>query len=199
MDFNAIINRVIALITKPKEEWDVIKNENMTISDMFVKYALILAAIPPVAGFLGYLINGVPMGRSIKYLIFMYIFSIVTPVILGFLIDVLAPSFGSKKDLVASMKIAVFSSFPVWVVGILFIIPSVEIRYLPLIVGGLYSFYLFYLGLQAIKEPPQDKLVIYLIVIILVSWVVQYLIQFQLIDRIVFPEIYQLRALFNPS
>ena len=56
MDFNAIIKRVIGIITKPNSEWVTIKNESTTIADMFTKYVLILAAIPAIAGFLGHML-----------------------------------------------------------------------------------------------------------------------------------------------
>ena len=66
---------MIALVTKPKEEWQSIKSEKMSVADMFTKYAIILAAIPAVAGFIGYTVVGIsvgfgtfriPVGRTLK-------------------------------------------------------------------------------------------------------------------------------------
>lgn len=182
MDFNAIIKRVVAIITKPNDEWGNIKNESMTIADMFVKYAIILAAIPAIAGFLGNLLIGrsvlgftirIPFFRSFAWALVMYVLSLVGVYVLAFIIDVLAPSFGSQKDLVNSMKVAVFASTAVWVAGILYIVPALSILVL---IAGLYSLYLLFLGIKIVKNPPQDKAAGYFVVVIIVSIIVNFLI-----------------------
>jgi hypothetical protein len=184
MDFNAIIKRVIAIITKPAEEWEVIKNESMTVGDMFLKYAIFLAAIPAIAGFIGFALIGVsvmgftvryPMGNALIWTIVTYIMSLVGTFVLGVIIDALATTFGAQKDMVGSMKTAVFASTPGWIAGILLIIPALSIL---AIIGGLYGLYLLYLGIKIIKNPPQDKLVAYFIVSLIVAAVVMWLSQF---------------------
>ena len=49
-----LVERAKNILLTPAKEWDVIKGENLTIVDMFTKYAMILAAIPAVAGFIGF-------------------------------------------------------------------------------------------------------------------------------------------------
>ncbi len=44
-----LVQRVQAIILKPKEEWVKIKSEQMTVNQLFMSYAVILAAIPAVA------------------------------------------------------------------------------------------------------------------------------------------------------
>ena len=46
-----LVERAKNILLTPAKEWDVIKGEQLTIVDMFTKYAMILAAIPAVAGF----------------------------------------------------------------------------------------------------------------------------------------------------
>lgn len=178
MDFEKIFKRVIAIITKPKDEWQVIKDENMTVSDMYTKYAVFLAAIPAIAGFIGYTLIGisvgfgtfrVPVGRSIIWTVFTYILSLASVYLLAFIIDSLAPSFGAQKDMVRSLKVVIFSWTPVWMAGILYIIPSLSIL---IIIASFYSLYLLYLGMKSLKEPPQDKLMGYFVVTIIVSFIV---------------------------
>lgn len=48
-----IVERAKNILISPKTEWEVIKNEQSTVADLFTKYALILALIPAVAGFIG--------------------------------------------------------------------------------------------------------------------------------------------------
>jgi hypothetical protein len=191
MDFNAIIKRAIALIIKPNDEWQTIKNETMSVADMFTKYALILAAIPAIAGFIGWVAIGrsfgfgtirMPFGNALLWAIFMYIFSLVSVYILAFIIDALAPSFGSQKDMNRSLKVVVFSYTATWLGGIFHLIPALAIL---AIICSLYSLYLLYLGIKHLKEPPQDKLIGYFVVTIIITIVVQVLVMF-LIGAIAF-------------
>lgn len=175
MDFNAIIKRVIGLVTKPKEEWQEIKKTDMTVAQMFTGYAMILAAIPAIAGFLGFLISGLNIGMCILWAILMYIFSLAGVYLLAFIIDVLAPSFGSTKNMVVSLKIVIFSYTASWVAGIFYIIPSLTI-----LAGliSLYTLFLLYLGMEILKEVPKDKMVGYFVVTIIVSIIIYFLIGF---------------------
>jgi hypothetical protein len=182
MDFNAIIKRAIAILTKPNDEWKVIKGESLSIADMFTKYAMILAAIPAIAGFIGYCIIGVsygfgtfriPIGRGLIWLILQYVLSLAGVFLLAFIIDSLAPSFGAKKDLVSSVKVVVYAYTAAWIAGVLYIIPSLAIIASLL---SLYSLFLLYLGMDHIKEPPADKKVAYFVVSIIVAIVVFFIV-----------------------
>ncbi|MEN8152494.1 MAG: Yip1 family protein [Acidobacteriota bacterium] len=184
MDFNKIFQRALAIITKPVDEWKKIKGESATVADLFTNYAIILAAIPAIAGFLGYMMIGrsfmgmtirLPFGNSIVWAIMMYIFSLIGVFVLAFVIDTLAPNFGSKKDMVASTKVAVYSTTPSWVGGIFHIIPALAILAM---IAGFYSLYLLFLGIKDIKEPQGDKATPYFIVVIVTYIIVAFLISF---------------------
>lgn len=184
MDFSAIIKRVIGIITKPNDEWEIIKNESTTIADMFTKYVLILAAIPAIAGLIGNLLIGrsvmgftirIPFGRALIWTIMMYVMTLVALYVTAFIIDTLAPSFGSQKNLVESMKVAVYASTASWVAGIFYIIPALAIIAL---IAGFYSLYLLYLGIKIVKSPPQDKAVGYFVVVIIVQIILGFLVGF---------------------
>ena len=132
MDFNFIIQRAMGILTKPNQEWEKIKGEQIDIVSLFMKYAVILAAIPAVAGFLGWMVIGrsyagftirMPFGRGILFLIFTYILGLAGVFLLGFIIDALAENFGASKNLDESVKIAVYSTTASWVAGVLSIIP----------------------------------------------------------------------------
>jgi hypothetical protein len=191
MDFNAIIKRVMSLVTKPKEEWQTIKNEKMSVVDMFTKYAIILAAIPAIAGFIGYSVIGVsvgfgtfriPVGRSILWAILIYVLSLAGVYLLAFIIDALAPAFGSTKNLAVSLRVVIFSYTAVWLGGIFYIIPALSIITFLI---GLYTLYLLYLGMEILKEVPKDKMVGYFVVTIIITIIVNLLVGF-IVSRIVF-------------
>jgi len=177
-----LVSRVKAILLKPNDTWLEIKNEPATVKDLFTSYAAILAAIPPIASFIGFSLIGMsvlgfhyrmPLGSGLGHLIVSYVFSLVGIYLVGMIIDALAPSFGSSKNQLNAMKVAVYSWTPGWVAGIFLIIPSLA----PLsMLAALYGLYLFYVGLPILMETPKDKAIGYVIVTILVSIVVSILV-----------------------
>jgi hypothetical protein len=177
-----IVQRVKDIILKPTDTWVEIRAEQATVKELYTSYAAILAAIPPLASFIGMSLLGfsmlsfsyrMPLGWGISHALVSYILSLVGLYVISLIIDGLAPSFGSQKNKVNALKVAVFSWTPSWIAGILMIIPALS----PLaVLLSLYSLYLFYLGLPIMMETPKDKALGYFIVTILVSIVVFILI-----------------------
>ncbi|MDW7760327.1 MAG: Yip1 family protein [Acidobacteriota bacterium] len=172
-----LVARVQAIILKPKEEWVKIKAETTTVKDLFMSYALILAAIPAVAQFIGNALIGrrLPfygwyrwnIGTALIYAVFMYIAALATVYILGLIIDALAPNFASQKNQLSAMKLAVFSMTPGWVAGALYIVPFLGIL---AALGSLYGLYVLYLGFSTpLMETPKDKVVGYFVVSLVVA------------------------------
>ncbi len=178
-----LFERAKNILITPKTEWEVIKNEQTSVSDLFTKYVLILALIPAVAGFIGQSLVGISLGpfgsykmpveRGLLYLVLYYAMTVGAVYLMAFIVDALAPSFGSQKNMLASLKVVAYSYTAAWVAGIFQIFPLLGFLG---VIGGLYGLYLLYLGLQTVKETPQDKLVGYFIVIIIVSIVIYFVI-----------------------
>jgi hypothetical protein len=176
-----LVDRAKNIMFNPKQEWEVIKAESISVQDMFVKYAVILAAIPVVAGIIGFSMIGIswgfgtikiPFSNSLTWAVTTYIISLVGVFIVAFIADALAPSFGSTKDMVSSTKAIVFAYTPAWVAGIFNIVPSLNII---AALAGIYSLVLMYMGLQKVKNVPQDKMAVYFIVIIVIAIVIFYI------------------------
>ncbi len=177
-----LVDRAKNILITPKTEWEVIKNEQSSTADLFTKYAMILALIPVIATFIGQSLVGISLGpfgsykipvtNGLIYAVVYYILSLAGVYLVAFIIDALAPSFGSTKNMDASLKVAVYSYTAIWIVGIFGIIPLLGI----LAILGLYSLYLMYLGLKIVKDTPQDKLVGYLVVVIIIAIVVYFVI-----------------------
>jgi hypothetical protein len=170
-----LVARVQAILLKPKEEWVKIKDEPTTIRELFVPYAVILAAIPAVAQFLGWAVLGfrIPYAggswvtRALLYAIFSYILSLVLVYALGFIINALAPNFSSTQSLPLAMKLAVYSMTPVWIMGIFNLIPALGVLG---ILGSLYGLYIMYLGFMTpLMGTPKEKATGYFIVSVVVT------------------------------
>ncbi|UCE39979.1 MAG: YIP1 family protein [Candidatus Aminicenantes bacterium] len=175
-----IVSRVQQLILKPKEEWIKIKEEKITIAELFTSYAMILLAIPAVAQFIGWILIGrsipfvgrirVGIGTGFLRAILFYVLTLVSVYVFGIIINALAPTFASKSDATAAMKLAVYSMTPAWVAGVLYIIPSLQIL---VILASFYGIYIMYLGFMCpMMDTPKDKVITYMIVSLIVAVVV---------------------------
>lgn len=171
-----LIQRVQGILLKPKDEWLKIKAEATTVSGLFTSYAMILAAIPPAAQFIGYVVVGqrIPfvglyrwgLGRALGNAVLSYVFSLATVYIFAFIINALAPNFSSAKNLPNAMKLAVYSMTPSWLAGILYIIPGLGILVL---LAGLYGLFLLYEGFRTpLMDTPKDKVLGYMVISIIV-------------------------------
>jgi len=174
-----LVQRVINLLTKPKEEWTVIATEKPDAIQLIGGYALILALIPAIASLIGYGLIGISPFHSITLGIkqgLMQLFSAVISVyVLSFVIDGLAPSFDSEKNIGKSMQLAVYSFTALWIAEILLILPA--IGWLGILAGGIFSIYLLAIGLPALKGTPKDKVVGYVALIIIASMVILAILQ----------------------
>jgi hypothetical protein len=179
-----LIERVKRIATKPKEEWPVIATETSSVGDLMTGVAIPLVAIAPVCNAINSLIFGhsIPLtdityhpsiGSVLGTLVLSYVLGLGGVFITSFIVEKLAPNFGSKGDLAQAMKLIVYSYAPFWVAGVLNIIPFLGIL---TIFVGFYGLYLAYLGLPHVMQTPPDKVVPYLIVVIVVGIIVYFII-----------------------
>lgn len=177
----SIVDRAKNIILKPAEEWNVIADEPATVNSLFTGYAMILAAIPLVAGILftgalGITAAGLGgMGGGMMTMGFSavatmailgYVLSLVTLYVMSIIVNAVSPNFNGKSDMVQSTKLMTYASTPTWAAGLVSWIP---------ILGGLislaaiaYVVYLIYLGLQPVLGVPKEKVAGFTVVIVLV-------------------------------
>ena len=163
-----IVQRVINILTKPKQEWIVINAEQPNKKKLIGGYAFILALIPALAIFIAYWILGSSF-TAFSYQSFsagliqgiaQFLSAVTGVYLLTYIIDLLGPSFDSGKNFGKSMQLAVYSSTSLWVAGILLIIPG--IGSFAFILGFIYAIYLMATGMPVLKGTPKDKVTGYL-------------------------------------
>lgn len=177
MDFNRMINRIRALLIRPKAEWPLIAEEPTTVADLYKNYIIWLAAIPALVGFIkGSLINyrmlgfaGMPPGSiSIMGAVVGYLLALALVYVMALIIDALAPTFQGQRDRVQALKTIAYALTAAWVASIANLLPWLG----PLIAlaGIIYSIYLLYTGLPHTMRCPPEKTVTYTIVIIVIAF-----------------------------
>jgi hypothetical protein len=169
----AMIERIKGICLKPKTEWDAIAEEETSAAALFKGYAVPLAAIPPIAGFIGGSLIGrsmpfigsyrVPIVSGLVMAVFTFVMALVGVFIVSLVINYLAPSFGAQKNSTQALKVAVYAYTPAWVAGVLQILPMLGLL---AILAGLYGLYLLYLGLPRLMKCPQEKAVPYTAVVV---------------------------------
>jgi hypothetical protein len=173
-----LIQRVINIITRPKQEWYVIASEQPNAMKLIGGYALVLALIPALSSFIKYGIIGFSfMGYSsrsiasgIQFGLVQFLSALIGVYLLAWVIDLLAPSFDSQKNFGRSLQLAVYSSTPQWIAGILLILGTGLSVLIMLI--GLYAIYLLAVGMPIIKNTPKEKVVGYVVLTIVAMIVI---------------------------
>ncbi len=172
-----LVDRAKNIMLSPKTEWDAIANEEPNIQQILISYVLPLALIPTVFSIIGWGVIGILGFTSFTYGIAMglvqLLSSFISVLVAGFVIDALASSFGSQKNTGKAIQLVAYSMTPIWVAGVLYILPS--IGWLSGLVG-LYGLYLLFLGLTPMMKTPEDKRVGYLIVSIVILLVVYFVV-----------------------
>jgi hypothetical protein len=173
-----LTDRVKNILLQPAQEWPVIEKESTSISELYRSYIVPLAAIGPIASIIGLSFVGmsvsysgafrVPLMTAIGQAVVNYVLALAGVYVLALVIDALAPTFQGKKNAVQALKVAAYSSTAAWLVAIFIIVPALAF----LQIVGLYSLYLLYLGLPALMKAPQDKALVYTIVVIIAAVVI---------------------------
>ncbi len=174
---NRLVERVKNILFTPNTEWDVIEAEPATIQGLYKGYICVLAAIGPIAQFIGSQMFGYhalwityrpSFVSSLIQAVVSYFLSLAGVYVLALIIDGLAPGFGAQKNQIQAFKVAAYSMTAFWVFAVFSLVPMVS----ALGVLGLYSLYLFYLGLPKLMKAPGDKALVYSVVTIVAAVVV---------------------------
>jgi len=170
-DFKRLWDRIRNILLQPAQEWDIIREENLTVADVFTTYLVVVAAVPAVAGFIGSTVVGIPVTfvgtirpnifRALSAAAVAYGCSLAAVYVAALVVDRLAPAFKSESNRTRAVKLVGFTWLPVWGAGVVNILPMFG----PLVVlVALYALYVYYLGLPKLMGTPPDKVVPYMIV-----------------------------------
>ncbi len=112
--------------------------------------------------------------------IFVYVITLVSVVVVAYIIDFLAGTFGGQKNIGNAMKVAAYAPTAAWLAGVFNLIPFLGILGLL----GLYSLYLLHTGIAALMKPPADKTLFYTIAVVLCVIVIEAIVFFGIMRAI---------------
>lgn len=169
-----LVQRAKNLVLSPASEWQTIAPETTSPGQLFGGYVAPLAAIGPIALFIGLSLVGVgipfvgtyrmPMLLSLSTAVVSFVFALAGVFVLALIINALAPSFGGEKNSTQALKVAAYAYTPAWLAAVLQIFPPLGILVL---LGSLYSLYVLYVGLPPLMKAPKEKALGYTAVVVI--------------------------------
>jgi hypothetical protein len=158
------------------------KGSSVSISSLITNYVAIIALVPLVATLVGEAVyyssrfdpHNVAAG-SVEVAIVTYIFQIIGVVIVGAVIWKLAPHFASKTDQTRATVLAAYGYTPVALIAVVDFIPQIaDLTFL----GLLYGLYIVYLGLPILMGTPKDRVITYLVAILIAAFIVYAIVDY---------------------
>lgn len=166
-DRAALLQRVLDILMRPRETWLQINAEDGNPGRIYQGYLVFLAAIPAVAGFIGYSLVGVgafgisvrvPVVQGLVSMVVGYVLSLAMVYVLALIANMLAPRFQAQQDMGSAFKLVAYASTAGMLGGVFSILPSLAMLGL---LAALYSVYLIYSGIPVLMKAPQEKAVGY--------------------------------------
>jgi Yip1 domain len=163
-----IVDRVKRILVEPRAEWVKIAAESPSVQSLYTNWIMILAAIGPLALLLS--------AHSVQLAIAQYVRSLITTFVLALVVDTLAPSFGGRKDFVASLKLTAYSSTAAWLAGVFYLFGV--LGSLVSLVAAIYALYTFFVGAPVLDKSSPDKAIPFTLVVVLCAIVLFFLARF---------------------
>ena len=173
--------RAKAMLVDPSVEWAAIEQETGDPAYVLSHYVAVLAIIPALSSFVGACLIGVvvpgtgtvrtPIFDGLFGAIFGYVLSCATVLVLGLVINLLAPLFGGRRDFDNAFKLAVYSFTPVWLAGIFLLLPGLRF----LVLAGCYGAYILWRGLPLMTKSPERKCLNFAAVVVVCALALAYL------------------------
>jgi Yip1 domain len=196
---SGVLLRIRNILVKPRDEWQVIKEEETTYGNLVTGYCALISAVPPIAAVMerfifnrGIVSNAVhsPLGYVIAANLLWYLVIMANVIITGAVITAIV----SRKEPgwvgLPGLQLASYSYTPLFLVGILIIVPRLAWLIYPAI---LYSLYLLALGIRIMTGLPQRKAAVYAVASFIISGVIvgvlngmEYMLESFLANRVFF-------------
>ena len=153
-----IVDRVKAILTRPKEAWPEIDRDMTPSGELFTRYAIPLAALAPIGGFIfGRVFGWSPFGFSFFGQLFTaaagYALSLGSMLVMSIIASKLAPRHGGTGSPRDAFKLIAYSSTAAWLASAAATIPGMGF----LGIASLYSLYLYFTGIGPIMKVPEEN------------------------------------------
>lgn len=174
MDTKAIFSRVKGILLEPNKEWEIIQTEQTSNKELILYYVLPFAALAALISFFAIWLNTyIGFALSLRFAVLRLVLPIIAVIAAAVVVNELAETFDSEKNLNNAFKLVAYSYTPVLLVKVIASI-SWTLGFLELL--GLYGVYLLWVGLPKLMNTPEDKRLVYIIAAVVVVLLVNVII-----------------------
>ena len=170
-----ILSRAKDLILRPLPTWDVIEAEDATVDGLYRSWVMPLAAVPAACGALGEIafsglsLFGIRFHPNVLGILTQalvgYGLTLVGVFVMALVLDELALRFGGERSRTQAFKLVAYSASAGWLGGVFLLLPAPG--GLLAFLAGLYSLYLFYLGLPKLMRSDPEQTPTYFVLALL--------------------------------
>jgi len=162
-----MLSHILGLFIHPKKEWQAIHDSECSVTRCYLSYVLILAAIPPVAGYLGTTQFGWQFGarEAVKLApqsamiiaVAYYLIMLVGVFTMGLIIQRMGQAYGTEQPLSRTVTLAAYTATPLFLIGIFELLPILWVNFLVGLPALGYSVVLLYTGLPIMMGISEEK------------------------------------------
>lgn len=163
-----ILSHVWGIFAHPSEEIRSVREKRVASPALYTGYLLVLAAIPPVCGYIGAtqvgwrvgdgVVTKLTVASTIPLVIIAYFAILTGIVVVGLAINWMRETYtdlGSKD--VNGIALATFISAPLLILSVVGLYPVIWVGMLTLIVAATYSVYLLYTCVPIAFQIPKER------------------------------------------
>ena len=162
-----MLSYIPGLLLNPKQTWRAIHDDDISVAQVYSQYVVILALIPPIAGYIGTTQIGWQFGfgepvkltsSSALVIAVLFYFAILAAVgVVGKAIHWMAQTYGASPSLAECIVLAAGTATPLFLLGILLLYPVVVLIFLVGLAALALTVYLLYSGVPIMMDIPEDR------------------------------------------
>jgi len=176
MDFKKIWERIKAIIANPSAEWEKIVAEPNDQNEIIINYLVPIVALGAITTFIGKASQGdISVYQGFMLAITYFISMIAGIYISAVIVSELEPGFNVEKDFGGTLKLIVYSATASMVASVIANLHP-GLSFIGLF--GLYSLYLFWIGMPRILDVAEDKKVGFVLISALIILAITFIINF---------------------
>lgn len=161
------LQHMLGVLYHPKEEWKLIREEHYSTLRCYTSHMVYLAAIPPLAAFIGttqigWSVTGgdfvkLTASSALPIAIAFYFALLAGAGIMAWFIHWMEKTYGSQSSFDDCMVLTTFTATPLFLVGLAALIPVLWFDVLVGMVAVAYTVHLLYTGVPVIMKIPEDR------------------------------------------
>ena len=158
---------MFGLLYHPKSEWSFIRKENYSLLQVYLRYAIFLALIPPVSLFIGTtqygwsIAGGDVMKMSVEsaaLIAVLFYFALLVGVgFVAYCTFWMERTFGADASLERCLIFTIFTSTPMFLSGFIGLLPILWLDVFVVLAAVCYSLYLLYVGIPIFMNIPEER------------------------------------------